>query len=98
MGVIKRIDLNSIEEILKKIIGASSELKLLQDEMEDVFSHLSENEKLFSNGKISKDVYNENKARLKNEANELKKKLKEKIAEAIKILENGRKIIEANRI
>jgi len=98
MGVINRIDLNSVEELIKKIVSISSEIKLLQDEIEDVLIHTKENEKLFSDGKISKDVYKENKTKLKSEMNELRKKVKGKIVEALKIVENGEKIIEANRI
>ncbi len=98
MEVIKKIDLSSIEEFMKEIVASSSQIKLLQEELEDVILHANENEKLFSAGKISKEVYKKNKARLVKEKNQLRKKINVELSKLIKIINETKKLMEANRI
>ncbi|GEM_PF-5949571 len=98
MGVINRIELNSIEDLIKEIISISSQIKLIQDEAEDVLVHLEENKRLFSEGKISKDVFKDNKQRLKSEIAELKKRFNQEAEKISKVIEDLKKILESNKI
>lgn len=98
MGVINKIDLGSIENFVKEIIASASQVKLLQDELEDVLLHASDNEKLFSAGKISKEIYKENKLRLRKEKSQLRKKINDELRKLVGIINETKKLIEANRI
>lgn len=98
MGIIKKINLNGIEEGLKEIIGLSFQTKLFQEEYEDVIEQIKNNKNSFSSGKIPKDVYNKNKIILENERKRLDAKINETIGKIQKNNETIQKIITDNKI
>jgi hypothetical protein len=98
MTVVKKINLNAVEEFVKNMIKASLNIKLLQDELEDVILQLKDNEKYLSRGDISLDVYKENKSMLEKNKKEILSKINEAIRDALSIAKNGKALIEMNRI
>lgn len=98
MPIIRRIDLNFIKKFVDDTIKLISQIKLFQEELEDVTIQINENEKYFSEGKISKDVFEANKKMLEKERLEVSLKI-EKLAERIsKIIKRAKSKIEENKI
>ena len=98
MGIIKNINLNSIEENLKEVIGLSFQARLFQEEYEDVMKQIIVSKKSYSSGNIPKDVYDKNKIMLENERKKLVLKVNETIDKIKKVNDNIQKIIKGNII
>jgi NCAIR mutase (PurE)-related protein len=98
MSVIKRIDLDFINEFIKNIVGVSSQIKLFQEELEDVILQMRENKNYFSTGKISKEIYERNKIILEKEKEKLSSRIDEEIERGLKIIKEAKLVFEENRI
>lgn len=86
----KKIELNKIQELTKKIFEVSSEISLVQEELENLLSLIDKNSTEYQKGKISKEMFESNEKRLKKESALRIKKINNLVSEALKFL----KIIE----
>jgi hypothetical protein len=98
LGIIKNINLNEIESNLKEIVGLSFQIKLFEEEYEDVANQLKTSKANFSSGGISRDVYNKNKTMLENESKRLIKKINETVERTKNFNGNVQKTIKENVI
>ncbi len=98
MGIIKVIRLNDVEDDLKEIVGLSFQIKLFQEEYEDVLNQSKTTKSSLSSGNISKDVYNRNRAILEKEMKRLVGKINDTVEKMKKVSENTQKTIRENTI
>jgi ElaB/YqjD/DUF883 family membrane-anchored ribosome-binding protein len=98
MRLIKKINLKPIREFTEKIVEISSNIRLLQEELENILSYASELEKFFSAGKLSKETFETNKTMLKKEKVRVSSKLNQAIDKALKLIKKTRLVIEESRI
>jgi hypothetical protein len=64
VGIINVIKLNEIESCLKEITELSLQVRLFQEEREDVAEQAANDKKSLSQGDISKDVYDKSMSTL----------------------------------
>ena len=98
MGIIKGIKLSSIEECLKEVTGMSFQIRLFQEEYEDVINQTKSNKKNLAQGSIPKDVYEKNLGILESEKKRLKGRINETIRRARSVNEKVRSLADSNRI
>jgi hypothetical protein len=90
MGIIRVIRLKEIESCLKEITELSLQIKLFQEEREDVAKQAADDKKELSQGDISKDVFDKNMSTLTLE----KKRLGNRIDAAAERIESiGKKLL-----
>lgn len=87
---LKKVDLEAIENSLNKILEISAQTRLFQDQLENSLGYERENEEFFREGKISKKVYEKNKAKIEKE----KKMLSSKIDANVLLLQENTSLIE----
>jgi hypothetical protein len=98
VGIIKVINLGSVEQCLKEMVELSFQINMFHEEYEDVLNQMKANKKSLSSGRIPREVYNKNYKLLENEKKRLVTKINETV-EKMKIV-NGKvaKITKENRI
>jgi len=64
--VIEKININKIENSLKRVVEESSKLKVLQQDLDNVNKNLKEVNFNFLSGKVSNQVYQTSKKSLEN--------------------------------
>lgn len=69
------IKLEKIRGYTRKIYENSSDVKVLQEELEDMLSAIDKNNIEYNKGKISKEVFEDNKKNFKNQSLVIIKKL-----------------------
>ena len=98
MGIIKKINLNSIEDSLEEINGLTFQTKFLQEQHKVVMEQMKLNKTSFSSGNISKDIYNKNKVILEGERKKLNAKINETIGKIQKVNDSLQKVVKEYRI
>ncbi len=98
MGIIKRINLNSIEDSLEEIAGLSFQAKFFQEQQKVIMEQIKLNKSSFSSGSISKYVYNKNKIILEDEEKKMIGKINKTISKIQRVNDNLQKIIKEYRI
>jgi len=98
VGIIKKINLNSIEDSLEEINGLTFQTKFLQEQHKVVMEQMKLNKTSFSSGNISKYVYNKNKIILDGERKKLTKKINEAVEKVQKVNDTMQKIMKEYRI
>lgn len=98
MGIIKNINLNSIEDNLEEIDGLTFQTKFFQEQHKVVIEQIKVNKTSFSSGNISKYVYNKNKIILENEKEKLIKSINGIISKIQKVIDKLQKNIKEYKI
>ncbi|MEM5879068.1 MAG: hypothetical protein QXU74_01065 [Candidatus Aenigmatarchaeota archaeon] len=98
MTLINKINLGDIHMNVRKIINLGFDIRLLQEQLEDVINYISSNKKYLKSGKISKDMYEENEMKLEENKKILIDKINKKIDLLVKIAEKSKEVIGANKI
>jgi len=98
MGIIKGIRLGDIEKCLKETVELSFQMKMIQEEYEDVLNQIKANKKSLSSGRIPRDVFGNNYKVLEKEKKRLTLKINT-VAEKMKAVnDRTTKIVKENRI
>ncbi|RLI97857.1 MAG: hypothetical protein DRP00_03265, partial [Candidatus Aenigmatarchaeota archaeon] len=79
----KKINLEQIQEASRRIFEISSEIHLLQDELENLLSLIDKNSLEYQKGKISREVFESNEKRLKKESALRIKKINQLVREGL---------------
>jgi hypothetical protein len=98
VGIIKNIKLDSIEECIKDIVRFSFQIKLFQEEYDDVLKQKKEDRGRIASGNIPKDVYRKNEASLENERLRLAAKINQTVDKIGKTKEAILKLVKQNQI
>jgi hypothetical protein len=98
VGIINVIKLGNIEECLKDIVGLSFQIRLFQEEYQDVAKQIKDNKARFSSGNIPKDVFGKNQNLLEGEKKRLTGRINESIEKMGKVNSELLKLIRQNRI
>jgi len=98
VGIIKNINLNSIEDNLEEIDGLTFQTKFFQEQHKVVIEQIKVNKTSFSSGNISKYVYNKNKIILENEKEKLIKSINGIISKIQKVIDKLQKNIKEYKI
>lgn len=61
MSIIKKMDFESVEKTLKNIVEVSSQVRLMQEQLEATVSHISNNENYYKLYGTSKENFEENR-------------------------------------
>ncbi|MEM5790472.1 MAG: hypothetical protein QXP77_00215 [Candidatus Aenigmatarchaeota archaeon] len=93
----RKIELNKIQELTKKIFEASSEISLVQEELENLLSLIDKNSIEYQKGKISKEMFESNEKRLKKESALRIKKINNLVSGALKFLKMIEKEIRSQK-
>jgi uncharacterized membrane protein YfhO len=96
--VIKRINLNKIESFLKNISEKSTQIRMFQQEIENININLKDNKSDFTSGRISNEVYKDIKINLEKEKKILEDKINKIIGNFLVNSEKLQKIIDDNKI
>ncbi|MEM5869915.1 MAG: hypothetical protein QXR09_01975 [Candidatus Aenigmatarchaeota archaeon] len=98
MTLINKINLNDIHANVRKIINLTFDIRLLQDQLEDVINYISSNKKYLESGKISKEMYEENQLKLEEGKKILIEKINKKVELLVKVAEKSKQLIGSNKI
>ena len=93
----KKINLEQIQEASRRIFKISSEIHLLQDELENLLSLIDKNSLEYQKGKISREVFESNEKRLKKESALRIKKINQLVKEGLELLKKAEKEIKAQK-
>jgi len=93
----KKINLEQIQEASRRIFEISSEIHLLQDELENLLSLIDKNSLEYQKGKISREVFESNEKRLKKESALRIKKINQLVKEGLELLKKAEKEIKAQK-
>lgn len=96
--VIKKINKDEIESYLKNISEGITQIKLLQEEIENLNNNLKNNKSDFLSGKISREIYKDIKINLDKEKKDLTNKTNKTINNVLILSEELSKIISNNKI
>jgi ribosomal protein L18E len=83
----KKINLEKIQEKTKRIYGISSEISLLQEELENLITAIDKNSSEYQRGNISRDIFETNEKKLKKRSAMKIRKINKLVEEGIKLLE-----------
>ena len=98
MGIIKNIKLDSIEECIKDVVRFSFQIRLYQQEYDDVTKQKKEDRKRLSSGNIPRDLYLKNESTLEAERKRLALKINQTADRIGSINEAMLKLVRQNRI
>jgi hypothetical protein len=98
LGIIKNIKLDSIEECIKDIVRFSFQIRLYQQEYEDVVKQKKEDRRRLSSGNIPRDLYLKNESTLDAERKRLASKINQTTDRIGKINDAMLKLVRQNRI
>jgi len=84
----KKLNLVFIQDKVKTFQEISSEIRITQEQLEDMLSLIDSNTLDFNKGKISKEVFQENDNKLRKESKELIKKINSLVDAGIEIMES----------
>lgn len=87
MVVIKGINVSEIEEQLKYISEGAAQIKVYEEELENIEENLKDNDKEFKNGKISREMYNDTKSVLKKKIDALTVNINKLVSDVLILLE-----------
>ena len=93
----KKINLEQMQEASRRIFEISSEIHLLQDELENLLSLIDKNSLEYQKGKISREVFESNEKRLKKESALRIKKINQLVKEGLELLKKAEKEIKAQK-
>jgi len=93
----KKVNLEQIQEASRRIFEISSEIHLLQDELENLLSLIDKNSLEYQKGKISREVFESNEKRLKKESALRIKKINQLVKEGLELLKKAEKEIKAQK-
>jgi len=86
--LMKKLNLVFIQDKVKTFQEISSEIRITQEQLEDMLSLIDSNTLDFNKGKISKEVFQENDNKLRKESKELIKKINSLVDAGIEIMES----------
>jgi len=98
MGIINNINLKELELSIRKAVCTSLDIRLLQEQLEDVVNYIKANENYLKNGKISKEIYKENKIKLEKNKKSLVTKINSNITICIQDVKKAKNLIVVNKI
>jgi ElaB/YqjD/DUF883 family membrane-anchored ribosome-binding protein len=98
METVNKIDLELIQKNTKKVHEISSEIKLLQESLDDVLTAIDTNSKEYDKGKISRNTFKNNEAKLKKNGSRLIKKINECVSVGLDFIDEIIKQIELQMI
>jgi hypothetical protein len=98
VGIIKNIKIDSIEDCIKDIVRFSFQIRLYQQEYEDVIKQKKEDRKRLSSGNIPRDMYLKNESTLEAERKRLALKINQTTDRIGKINGVMLKLIKQNSI
>ena len=96
--VIEKININKIENSLKRISEESSKLKVIQEELENINKSLKDVNFDFLSGKISKQMYQEAKNNLDKKKKILIDKVNKNIGSILVLTEGLSEVISENKV
>jgi len=96
--VIEKININKIENSLKKVSEESSKLKVLQQDLDNVNKNLKEVNFNFLSGKVSNQVYQTSKKSLENKRKFLIDKVNKNINSILTIVKDLSEVINENKV
>jgi hypothetical protein len=96
--VIEKININKIENSLKRISEESSKLKVIQEELENINKSLKDVNFDFLSGKISKQMYQESKNNLDKKKKILIDKVNKNINSILVLTEGLSEVISENKV
>jgi Na+/phosphate symporter len=94
----RKINLEQIQKNTKEIHEISSQISLLQEELEDSLTAIDRNSLDYQKGKISKEVFESNEKKIKIESAKKIKRIGELITNGLKLLEKIKKEIQAQKL
>jgi hypothetical protein len=98
LNMIKLINLEKLRNLNKEIYGNCSDVKMRQEELEDMLSAIDNLGLKYSNGRISKETFSADDAKLKKESLKIVKSINRAIASSLKQVESIDKEIAAQKI
>lgn len=96
--VIEKININKIENSLKRISEESSKLKVIQEELENINKSLKDVNFDFLSGKISKQMYQEAKNNLDRKKKILIDKVNKNISSILVLTGGLSEVISENKV
>ncbi|MEM5879069.1 MAG: hypothetical protein QXU74_01070 [Candidatus Aenigmatarchaeota archaeon] len=85
---VKKLDLVLLQDRVKAFQEISSDIKITQEQLEDMLSVIDSNTVDFNKGKISKEVFQENDSKLRRESKNLIKKINSSVDAGIGIMDS----------
>jgi len=98
MGLINKIDLNAIQANIRETVSRALDIRLLEEQLEDVINYIEANKKYLNNGKISKAIYEENKIKLEKNRKLLILKINRMIKNGVRSAKKAQDFIKVNKI
>ena len=98
MMVIEKVNINKIENSLKRIVEESSRLKVLQQELDNTNKNLKEVNFNLLSGKVSNEVYQTSKKSLENKRKILIDNVNKNINNILSIVKDLSEVINENKI
>jgi uncharacterized protein YukE len=96
--VIEKVNINKIENSLKRIVEESSRLKVLQQELDNTNKNLKEVNFNLLSGKVSNEVYQTSKKSLENKRKILIDNVNKNINNILSIVKDLSEVINENKI
>lgn len=96
--VIEKININNIENSLKRISEESSKLKVIQEELENINKSLKDVNFDFLSGKVSEQMYKEAKNNLDRKKKILIDKINKNISSILVLTEGLSEVISENKV
>lgn len=98
MGIINKINLNELQADIRELVSTSLDIRLMQEQFEDVINYIEVNEDYFKNGKISKEIHEENKEKLEKNKKLLISKIDSTIASCVQVAKKAQNLVKVNKI
>jgi NCAIR mutase (PurE)-related protein len=96
--VIEKININKIENSLKRVSEESSKLKVLQQDLDNINKNLKEVNFNFLSGKVSDQVYQTSKKSLEKKRKFLIDKVNKNINSILTIVKDLSEVINENKV
>ena len=96
--VIEKININKIENSLKRVSEESSKLKVLQQDLDNINKNLKEVNFNFLSGKVSDQVYQTSKKSLEKKRKFLIDKVNKSINSILTIVKDLSEVINENKV
>lgn len=96
--VIEKININKIENSLKRVSEESSKLKVLQQDLDNINKNLKEVNFNFLSGKVSNQVYQASKKSLEKKRKFLIDKVNKSINSILTIVKDLSEVINGNKV
>jgi hypothetical protein len=95
---LKSINLEKIQQSTKRIYEMSSEISLLQEELEDMLTTINQNFMDFKRGKISREFFKANEKKLKTKSLRIIKRINTLVDDSSKHIDNIIKEVQKQAI